>query len=115
MAAGMKAVRQRIRSIESTRQVTRAMELAAAARLRGSRERAENVLPYFQALAQTMEAVCRGSRDIVSPYLYFGPGPENPGSCCLVVIGGDRGLAGAYNANLFKAVEKELQKCSSGR
>ena len=57
-----------------------------------------------------MEAVCRGSRDIVSPYLYFGPGPENPGSCCLVVIGGDRGLAGAYNANLFKAVEKELQK-----
>lgn len=110
MAAGMKAVRQRIRSIESTRQVTRAMELAAAARLRGSRERAENVLPYFQALAQTMEAVCRGSRDIVSPYLYFGPGPENPGSCCLVVIGGDRGLAGAYNANLFKAVEKELQK-----
>ena len=60
MAAGMKAVRQRIRSIESTRQVTRAMELAAAARLRGSRERAENVLPYFQALAQTMEAVCRG-------------------------------------------------------
>ncbi len=105
MAAGMKAVRQRIRSIEGTRQVTRAMELVAAARLRGVRERAEKTLPYFQALEQIMEAIVREGGEAVSPYMRAG----EPDTRCFVLIGGDRGLAGAYNGNLFKALEQELE------
>lgn len=93
----MKDIKSRIRSMESTRQITRAMEMVAASKLRGAQERAQSSRPYFEILYETMNQIADSSMDFVSPYLQ-----AHTGSVLHVVIAGDRGLAGGYNANVLK-------------
>ena len=102
MAANMKAVKLRIKSVESTMQITKAMELVASSKLRKAKERAEVSRPYFQALHKTLEEIARGNTDFTSVYA----AGSKSGKYCYVVIAGDRGLAGGYNTNLFKCLEE---------
>ena len=103
MVANMKAVKLRIKSVQSTMQITKAMELVASSKLRKAKERAEVCRPYFQTLHQTLKDIAAGNTDFSSVYAKKASSEK----CCYVVIAGDRGLAGGYNANLFKCLEAD--------
>ncbi|MDO4632822.1 MAG: ATP synthase F1 subunit gamma [Eubacteriales bacterium] len=103
MAANMKAVKLRIKSVQSTMQITKAMELVASSKLRRAKERADACRPYFQTLHKTLQDIAAGNTDVSSVYAK----PQSESKCCYVLIAGDRGLAGGYNTNLFKRLEAE--------
>lgn len=103
MAANMKAVKLRIKSVQSTMQITKAMELVASSKLRKAKERAETCRPYFQTLHKTLQSIARENTDYTSVYAQESRNETH----CYVVIAGDRGLAGGYNANLFKCLEAD--------
>ena len=103
MAANMKAVKLRIKSVQSTMQITKAMELVASSKLRRAKERSENCRPYFRELYRTLQAIANGNTDFTSVYASI-PATDK---VCYIVIAGDRGLAGGYNSNLFKCLEAE--------
>ena len=101
MAANMKAVKLRIKSVQSTMQITKAMELVASSKLRKAKERAEACRPYFETMHQTLVDIARGNTDFSSVYARESGNEKR----CYVLIAGDRGLAGGYNTNLFKCLE----------
>ena len=101
MAANMKSVKLRIKSVQSTMQITKAMELVASSKLRKAKERAETCRPYFQTLHGTLQDIAEGNTDFSSVYAKEAKSEKY----CYVMIAGDRGLAGGYNANLFKCLE----------
>ena len=102
MAANMKAVKLRIKSVQSTMQITKAMELVASSKLRKAKERSENCRPYFKELYKTLQDIAKGNTDFSSVYAKDSDNEE----VCYVIIAGDRGLAGGYNSNLFKCLEQ---------
>ena len=101
MAANMKAVKLRIKSVQSTMQITKAMELVASSKLRKAKERAEVCRPYFETMHQTLVDIAQGNTDFSSVYARKSGNEKR----CYVLIAGDRGLAGGYNTNLFKCLE----------
>ena len=103
MAANMKAVKLRMKSIQSTMQITKAMELVASSKLRKAKERADASRPYFHTLENTLEQIAAGNTDLSSVYTKKSKNEK----WCYVVIAGDRGLAGGYNSNLFKEMESQ--------
>lgn len=98
--ASTKAIKTRIRSIENTRQITRAMELVAASGLKRALAELEQSLPYFTLLQDALSGIASHNRDFTSPFTRPGKGEGS----CYIVIAGDRGLAGGYNHNLFRSV-----------
>lgn len=102
MAANMKAVKLRIKSVQNTMQITKAMELVASSKLRKAKDRAETCRPYFRELHQTLKEIALGNTDFSSSYAKEAVSEKY----CYVMIAGDRGLAGGYNANLFKCLEE---------
>ena len=103
MAANMKSVKLRIKSVESTMQITKAMELVASSKLRKAKDRADTCRPYFRELHQTLVDIAEGNLDFSSIYAR----KSSSEKYCYIVIAGDRGLAGGYNANILKAVEAD--------
>ncbi len=101
MAANMKAVKLRIKSVQSTMQITKAMELVASSKLRRAKDQADACRPYFRELYETLQEIAEGNTDFTSVYVKK-PVQE---TWCYVMLAGDRGLAGGYNSNLFKALE----------
>ena len=102
MGASMKEIKLRIKSVQSTRQITKAMELVASSKVRRARERIERTEPYFNSLYDTMSKIAYGKRDFTSPFV---EPREEIKKVCYVIIAGDRGLAGGYNSNIMKLVE----------
>ena len=105
MAGSMKAVKLRIKSVQSTMQITKAMQLVAASKLRKAKERADQSKPYLETMLATLTDIANGNTDFQSIFTKSG---ENE-RWLYVVIAGDRGLAGGYNSNLFKFVESEIK------
>lgn len=99
-----KDIKQRIRSMESTRQITRAMEMVAASKLRRAQDRIQDSRPYFEILYHTIARIAGSRSNFTSPYMTRREGKK----VCCIVIAGDRGLAGGYNSNIFKLVTQEL-------
>ncbi len=99
-----KDIKTRIRSMESTKQITKAMEMVAASKLRHAQARVENSRPYFEILYATIHDIVEKNRDFSSPYLEKREGKK----VAYVVIAGDRGLAGGYNSNVMKLVQSEV-------
>lgn len=98
--ASMNAIKSRIKSVESTRQITKAMELVATSKLRRAKERAEGSRPYHHLLRQTTLAVMQKQNEESISFTANHPIKKT----CYIVIAGDRGLAGGYNANVFRMV-----------
>ncbi len=96
--ASMNDIRARIKSVTSTMQITKAMELVATSKLRLLKERAENSRPYMKTLREAIDKIC--SLPAVADSV-FGRCAEGGGTL-YIVIAGDRGLAGGYNNNIFK-------------
>lgn len=103
MAGSMKEIKLRIKSVESTMQITKAMELVASSKLRRAKERMERSRPYFEMLYETLFAIAAADAEFSSPYLVR----RETHRRLYIVIAGDRGLAGGYNANILKAVEQD--------
>ena len=104
MAASMKDIKLRIHSVEGTMQITRAMELVAASKLRRAQERMERSRPYFEILHETIHDIAGLDDTILSPYVM----QREVKRTCWIVIAGDRGLAGGYNSSIFKLVHAEV-------
>lgn len=100
-----KEIKNRIRSMESTKQITKAMEMVAASKLRRAQEQVTNCRPYFEFLLSTIEDIVNTNRDLSSPYLIKRPVKKQ----VYVVIAGDRGLAGGYNSNILKQAAAQIQ------
>lgn len=105
MAGSMKDIKLRIKSVESTMQITKAMELVASSKLRHAKQRVEQSRPCFEVLHQTLADIAASNTDFSSPYTVARPVKRT----CYVVIAGDRGLAGGYNTNVFKAAAAHMQ------
>lgn len=103
--ASMKDIKLRIKSVESTMQITKAMELVASSKLRRAKERVEKSRPYFEVLHAALSDIAASNAELSSPYIARRPVQNT----CYVVIAGDRGLAGGYNANILKAVAAEAE------
>lgn len=94
----MKAIKRRIKSVGSTKQITNAMQLVASSKLRKAKTRAEQTRPYFNELYKTMCEIA-SSRDSFSTVYTI---KREVKSKLYIVIAGDRGLAGGYNSNVLK-------------
>ena len=95
-----KQLRNRIRSVNSTLHLTHAMELVAASKIKRASERMLASRDYADSAAQVMNTLAGCASCAGSPYLTDRGGSR----VCLMVIAGDRGMAGGYNANVFRAV-----------
>ena len=102
MGADIKSLRTRIKSISSTQQLTRAMGLVASSKIRKATERMLQGRDYAAALEQVLSALTASPACATSPYMQVREG----GKTRLIVIAGDRGLAGGYNANIFRTVRE---------
>ena len=100
-----KEIKTRIRSMESTKQITKAMEMVAASKLRKAQTQVLNSRPYFEILYATINDIVDANRDFSSPYLTARPVKKS----VYVVIAGDRGLAGGYNSNVLKLAASEME------
>ena len=99
-----KEIKNRIRSMESTRRITKAMEMVAASKLRRAQAQVLNSRPYFEILFSTINDIVDSNQDFSSPYLTARPVKKT----AYVVIAGDRGLAGGYNSNVLKLCYGEM-------
>ncbi len=105
MGAKLRVVRRRIRSVQSTQKVTRAMELIASSRIVKAQQRVEASRPYAIQLTAAMEDVARQTGSTAHPLLEEREPQRRVG---VLAITSDRGLAGAYNANIMKIAEQLL-------
>ena len=100
-----KEIKNRIHSMEATRQITKAMEMVAFSKLRRAQAQVLSARPYFETLYAAIHDIVDANRDFSSPYLNSRSG----GKALYVVIAGDRGLAGGYNSNILKLVLSEIE------
>ena len=100
-----KEIKNRIRSMESTKQITKAMEMVAASKLRRAQAQVLASRPYFEILSATIRKITQANRDFSSPYLK----QREVKKVMYIVIAGDRGLAGGYNSNILKLVQSQIQ------
>jgi F-type H+-transporting ATPase subunit gamma len=101
MGAELRVLRRRIRSVESTKKITRAQELIAASRIIKAQQRAEAARPYTRALVSALEAAAATAR-LDNPLL---EGIGQPQRSAVLVVTSDRGFAGAYSANVIRQSE----------
>ena len=99
-----KTIKNRIRSMESTKQITKAMEMVAASKLRRAQAQIANSRPYFEILYSAINRIVSTNQELSSPYMT----PRKDGKIAYIVIAGDRGLAGGYNSNVIKLVMEEI-------
>lgn len=100
-----KAIKTRIRSMESTKQITKAMEMVAASKLRKTQLQVQSSRPYFEILSATIDNIVSANSDLSSDYLVKRPVKKS----AYIVIAGDRGLAGGYNSNVLKLVMSQME------
>lgn len=98
--ASMRDIKRRKESIQSTGQITKAMKLVSTVKLQKAKTRAENSLPYFNYMYQTVSSMLKKSATLSHPYLNVGSSPKK----AIIVITSNRGLAGGYNSNVIKLV-----------
>ena len=96
----MKEIKTRIKSVESTKQITKAMELVSSSKFRKAKEKAESARPYFNTLYNTVQDIAKNTSNSRNVFLK----ERKVNNVCYIVIAGDRGLAGGYNSNILKAV-----------
>lgn len=109
--ASMRDIKRRIKSVNSTQQITKAMNLVASSKLNRAKSRFNDTKPFFEATKRVIANVVKGSKGVSSVFMQERKGS---GKTLVVVISGDRGLCGGYNSNVCKAaMEIVSQKDSS--
>jgi F-type H+-transporting ATPase subunit gamma len=106
--AKLRQIRRRIRSVQSTRKITRAMELIAASRIMKAQARVEAARPYVKMLVEVVRDLAAQSG--VSQHPLLSERQDSEGTHGLVVVTSDRGLCGAYNANVLRLLEGAIER-----
>ena len=112
--AGIKEIRNHIKSVEATLKITNAMYLISSSSLRKARRQLDHVVPYFNKLSYTISDILHHSPQVNHPFFDQRPKiPPEDRKVGYIVLTGDKGLAGAYNHNVLKLAEQHLHKTSS--
>jgi F-type H+-transporting ATPase subunit gamma len=109
MAVSLREYRARIKSVESTKKITRAMELIAASRIIKAQQRAQQAAPYAGELTRAVSALVAYS-NVKHPLTTE---PENPRRAAVLIVTSDRGLAGAYSSSVLKEAERLAERLRS--
>ena len=104
----LKELRARISSVKSTRKITSAMKMVAAAKLRRAQSRAEAARPYAEAMQRMLAELARTANREGAPKLLVGTGRDQVH--LLITVTSDRGLAGGFNANIGRATRRLVQR-----
>jgi F-type H+-transporting ATPase subunit gamma len=102
VGAQLRAVRRRIKAIQSTAKITRAQELIASSRIIRAQQRLQEARPYEREIIWAVEAVVSRSSQIRHPLIAE---PEHPTRAAVLILTSDRGFAGAYNANVLREAQ----------
>jgi F-type H+-transporting ATPase subunit gamma len=103
MAAQLRVLRRRIRSVQSTKKITKAMELIATSRIARAQARVQASRPYAKEITRVLSALASAAGTLDNPLLVE---RENPARAAMLVVTSDRGMCGGYNANLLRAAEE---------
>ena len=103
--ASLRDIRRRIASVKNTRQITRAMKLVAGAKLRRATDAATAAKPYQQTLSRVLSRVAANAGEVEHPLLQV---PDNEKDIVVAVLTSDRGLCGAFNSQLLRAAQAEI-------
>lgn len=107
--SGLKALKLRIGSVKSTRKITKAMQMVAAAKLRRAQDAAENARPYANALERVLCNLSASVNDVSEPLkLFTGTGSDK--RVLLVIMTADRGLCGGFNASIIKFARERIKQ-----
>lgn len=105
-SGNMKDIKRRIKSIESTMQITKAMQLVSSSKFRKAKEKADTAMPFFNAVYETMCEIASEDRFFNSAYVRG----NDSDVTLMIVIAGDRGLAGGYNSNAIKLALSRMKE-----
>ncbi|TSE30470.1 F0F1 ATP synthase subunit gamma [Tepidimonas charontis] len=109
MAAG-KEIRGKIKSVENTKKITKAMEMVAASKMRKAQERMRTARPYSEKIRQIAANLSRANPEYVHPFMVEHPEATVAG---MIVVTTDKGLCGGLNTNLLRAVTNQLRELQS--
>ena len=107
--SNLRLLRRRIRSVQNTQQITKAMEMVAAAKLRRAQGRALAARPYAAKITEMLDHLAGAASELDHPLFKV----REPRATALVVVTADRGLCGSYNANLVRTAEQRLRKSAA--
>ncbi len=107
MANNMREIKSRIKSINQMRQITKAMKLISASKLKKARTQLEETLPYFNKVRETIADILAHSAEVESKFFDIRDEKEGKKKAYIVMTG-DKGLAGGYNSNILKLTEREI-------
>jgi F-type H+-transporting ATPase subunit gamma len=110
VGARLRLLRRRIRGVQSTKKITSAMELIAASQIRRAQQRVEQARAYAEQITQAVQDVTSNADTLDHPLLER---REDRGAAAVFVVSSDRGLAGAYNANVLRMTEELIQTLRS--
>jgi len=102
----LRDLRRRIKSVSGTQQITKAMEMVAAAKLRKAQSRVESSRPYASKMQSMLENLTKAASSFVHPLFE----KREVKKVALVIISSDRGLCGSYNSNIYRAADEFLKK-----
>ena len=103
--ASLKEVKSRISSVQSTQQITKAMKMVAAAKLRRAQEKVIQLRPYSNSLLNILKNLITDGKNKESILLI----PRNVKRVLLIVVGSDRGLCGSFNSSVIKSTTKLIE------
>ncbi|MFC3550381.1 F0F1 ATP synthase subunit gamma [Lysobacter cavernae] len=105
--AGGREIKTKIKSVQNTRKVTRALEMVSASKIRKAQERMKVSRPYARVMKQVIGHLAQANSDYQHPYLVERKDPKRVG---YIIVSSDRGLAGGLNNNLFRKLLGEFRK-----
>ena len=106
MPGSMQEIKRRIKSVESTKKITKAMELVATSKLRKTRNQLDELKPYYQGVRQTCAEILASNKGLKdSAYLAENKVDKD----VYIVISSSLGLCGGYNANVFKEISQQIK------
>ena len=106
----LRDIKRRIRSVQSTQQITKAMEMVSAAKLRKAQSRVEAARPYGLKMQQMLESLASAAAGLNHPLFE----EREVKTTLLVLFTSDRGLAGSYNSNIIRTAQRYLHKAAPG-
>ena len=104
----IKEIRNHIDSVQQTLKITNAMYLISSSKLRKARRQLNDVQPYFEKVTRTISDILHRTEGV--DHVYFDTRPGRPHKVGYIVTTGDKGLAGAYNHNVLRMVDEQLEK-----
>jgi F-type H+-transporting ATPase subunit gamma len=105
--ATLRDIRRKIAAVQKTQQITKAMNMVAAAKLRGAQQRMENFRPYAEAFQLMLGNLASGVEPEIHPFFQKAPDVNKVG---LVLMTADRGLCGSFNVNLINAAHRFIRE-----